>query len=104
VKQPVLVQKRYLKAGRHVRLLDLRVRIVAQLLDSGRALGPHAFASFSKAEQAIGVIFAIVSPVTLCQSIYRGVRTKINACAADGSTFRAGLISKMVDLSNVRLL
>ena len=73
---PVLVQKRYLKAGRHVRLLDLRVRIVAQLLDSGRALGPHTFASFSKAEQAIGVIFAIVSPVTLCQSIYRGVRTQ----------------------------
>jgi len=76
VKQPpVLVQKRYLKAGRHVRLLDLRVRIVAQLLDSGRALGPHTFASFSKAEQAIGVIFAIVSPVTLCH-LNRGVRTQ----------------------------
>jgi hypothetical protein len=61
--------KTYLKAGRHVRLLDLRVRIIAQLLDSGRALGPHTFASFSEAEQAIGVIFTIVSPVTLCQSI-----------------------------------
>ncbi len=102
----MLVQKTYLKAGRHVRLLDLRVRIVAQLLDSGRALGPHTFASFSKAEQAIGVIFAIVSPMTLCQSIYRGVRTQKStlSTADEEGTFRAGLISKMVDLSNVRLL